>query len=71
MKLILTVPAYAKFGEVAKDPYVEAVRLNTTLPVKDSLEDVLSGAKEEAAGKGVWIDLKCHQRNRTCRIGIL
>jgi len=61
MKLILTVPAYAIFGKIAESPVVESVRLNTTLPVKIPLEDVLANIKEQAEPKDVWIDLKCRQ----------
>lgn len=61
MKLILTVPAHAKFGNVANDPYVEGVRINTTIPVNLSLEDTLKGIINEAGNKRVWIDLKCRQ----------
>lgn len=60
-KLILTVPAHAKFGEFASDPVVEGVRINTTIPVKLTLEETLSNARQEARGKDLWIDLKCRQ----------
>ena len=61
MKLILTVPPYAQFQGVVKDPAVEAVRLNTTITLKDSLEDVLARVKAQATPKDVWVDLKCRQ----------
>ncbi len=67
MKLILTVPAYARFEEVAKKPAVEAIRLNTTLPLRhgDSYEDVLANVKAQADPKPVLIDLKCRQMRIT------
>lgn len=60
-KLILTVPAHASFADLAREPSVEGVRVNTTIPVKLSLEDTLTHLLEEASGKDVWIDLKCRQ----------
>lgn len=61
MKLILTVPAHAKFAKLAQEPSVEGVRLNTTIPVKLSLEETLANAKAQAQDKDLWIDLKCRQ----------
>jgi len=61
MKLILTVPAHAKFSKLAQDSLIEGVRLNTTIPVKLSLEETLANAKVEANGKDLWVDLKGRQ----------
>jgi pyruvate kinase len=61
MKLILTVPAHAVFNDIVQSPVVEAVRVNTTLPVKDSLEQVLGNLRTQAAPKDLWVDLKCRQ----------
>ena len=61
MKLTLTVPPYAHFKDIVTHPTVEAVRLNTTLPVHDSLDTILSNIKAQADPKDVWIDLKCRQ----------
>ncbi len=61
---IVTIPPYAPYiREVAAHPIVSGLRLNTVMPVKDSLEDVLKRLNEEAKmfGKELWIDLKCRQ----------
>jgi len=63
-KAIVTIPPYVSFiDEVLKHPAVEGVRLNTVMPVKDSLEDVLKRLDEKAKkfGKDLWVDLKCRQ----------
>jgi len=61
MKLILTMPSYAKFRDLVDKPYVESFRLNTALPVNNSLENILLDFKKQADPKKVWIDLKCRQ----------
>lgn len=61
-KAIVTVPPYAPFiREVDEHPLVEGLRLNTVMPVKGDLEDVLRSLKEAAGDKPVYIDLKCRQ----------
>jgi len=61
MKLILTLPPFVKTKEIVENPSVEAVRVNTTLPVNVGLETIVSHAKEQACEKPVWVDLKCRQ----------
>jgi len=61
MRLILTVPAYADFTQIAQLPTVESVRLNTTLKIDKPLREVLSDISAKACEKEVWIDLKCRQ----------
>lgn len=63
-KAIVTMPPYAPYmEEVLKHPVVSAIRLNTVMPVKESLEEVLKRMDSEAEkyGKDLWIDLKCRQ----------
>lgn len=61
MNLILTVPWNARFQELAKIPFIEGFRVNTTRVVDRPLEDVLTGLREQAGSKDIWIDLKCRQ----------
>ena len=61
---IVTMPPYAPYiGEVLKHQIVSGIRLNTVMPVKDSLEDVLKRLSDDAAkhGKELWVDLKARQ----------
>lgn len=58
------MPPYAPYmREVLSHPIVKGIRLNTVMPVTESLEDVLKRLHHEASqfGKDVWIDLKCRQ----------
>jgi pyruvate kinase len=62
MKAIVTIPPYASYlKKVAEHPVVEGFRLNTVMPLKESLEGTLSRLRDTANGKPVWIDLKCRQ----------
>lgn len=62
MKAIVTIPPYAPYVEdIAKHPLVEGLRLNTVMPIKESLEELLESLKQKAHGKDIWIDLKCRQ----------
>jgi|SRR3989338_1325352 len=59
---IVTVPPYAPFiMEVARHPIVSGLRLNTVMPTKEPLEELLGRLNEEADGKQLWIDLKGRQ----------
>ncbi|MBI4095405.1 MAG: hypothetical protein HY438_00940 [DPANN group archaeon] len=59
---IVTVPPYAPFiKEVAGHPIVSGLRLNTVMPTKEPLEELLRQLNEEACGKPLWIDLKGRQ----------
>ncbi|MFH0798154.1 MAG: pyruvate kinase [Candidatus Woesearchaeota archaeon] len=63
-KAIVTMPPYAPFmDEVLRHPAVEGIRLNTVMPVSESLDDVISRMDSRARhyGKDLWIDLKCRQ----------
>ena len=63
-KSIVTIPPYAPFiEEVLKHQIVSGIRLNTVMPVKDSLDDVIKRLDENAKkySKELWIDLKCRQ----------
>ncbi|MFA6089438.1 MAG: pyruvate kinase [Candidatus Woesearchaeota archaeon] len=59
---IVTIPPYAPFiKEVAAHPIVCGLRLNTVMPVKENLEEVLKRLNGDANGKNLWIDLKGRQ----------
>ncbi len=59
---IATVPPYAPFlKEVARHPVVSGIRLNTVMPIKEPLEDVLKRMQDSAQDKTLWIDLKGKQ----------
>ncbi|MFH1308192.1 MAG: pyruvate kinase [archaeon] len=61
---IVTMPPYAPYiDEVLKHSIVGGIRLNTVMPIKDSLEDTLKYLDEKASEyeKDLWIDLKCRQ----------
>lgn len=63
-KAIVTMPPYAPYlDEVLAHPAVSGIRLNTVMPVKGTLEDILSRLKNHAdkQDKDVYIDLKCRQ----------
>ncbi|MBI4440619.1 hypothetical protein HY639_00480 [Candidatus Woesearchaeota archaeon] len=60
MTAIVTVPPYAPFiKDVVRHPLVTGLRLNTVMPVKESLDDVLKRLQDYE--KPVWIDLKGRQ----------
>ncbi|MFC1608704.1 pyruvate kinase [Patescibacteria group bacterium] len=62
MKVIATIPPYAPYvSKVLSHPLISGVRLNTVMPVKESLEELLLRLKKMAGKKDVWIDLKCRQ----------
>ncbi len=61
---IVTMPPYAPYiDEVLRHPAVSGIRLNTVMPVKGSLEEVLKNldSKAKKHGKELWVDLKCRQ----------
>ena len=62
---IVTIPPYAPFiREVARHQIVSGLRLNTVMPIKGPLEDMLKRLDDEtknAGNKELWIDLKCRQ----------
>ncbi|MBI4918688.1 hypothetical protein HY837_02070 [archaeon] len=61
-KAIVTVPPYAPFiREVSRHPIVSGIRLNTVMPVKEPLEEVLKKLQDQSEGKPIWIDLKGRQ----------
>ena len=58
MKAITTVPPYAPYlNKIAEHPIVEGFRLNTVMPIKESLDELLTRLVDVAGGKDVWIDL--------------
>lgn len=62
MKVITTIPPYAPYiGEVAGHPLISGVRLNTVMPIKEPLAEMLTRIKIILNGKDLWIDLKCRQ----------
>ncbi len=59
---IVTIPPYAPFiHEVAGHHVVSGLRLNTVMPAKEALADLLGRLKDEACGKKVFVDLKGRQ----------
>ena len=63
-KAIVTIHPYAPYmDEILAHPAVEAIRLNTVMPLSESYEDALQRLKTraEAYGKKLWLDLKCRQ----------
>lgn len=61
---LVTMPPYAAYlEEVLVHPSVEGIRLNTVMPYKGTLEDLLKGLNDKSKdfGKDLWIDLKCRQ----------
>lgn len=62
MKVITTIPPYAPYlEELAVHPLLEAVRLNTVMPTKGKLKDLLLSLKATFGEKPIWVDLKCRQ----------
>lgn len=62
MEVISTIPPYAGYiKRVARHPIISGVRLNTVMPVKESLEELIGRISKEVFPKDVWIDLKCRQ----------
>jgi hypothetical protein len=64
IKAIVTMPPYAPYmDEVLKHPAVSGIRLNTVMPYKGSLDDLLKSLlyKCNEESKDLWIDLKCRQ----------
>ncbi|MGF1506209.1 MAG: pyruvate kinase [Anaerolineae bacterium] len=60
MNAIVTVPPYATYlDEVAAHPIVSGFRLNTVMPVKGELTEVLDRLKQ--FGQPLWVDLKGRQ----------
>ncbi|MBN2441304.1 MAG: hypothetical protein JXJ04_08155 [Spirochaetales bacterium] len=47
--------------DVIQHPLVDALRLNTSIPVKNSKTDLLMSLKEKCASKRLWLDLKTRQ----------
>jgi hypothetical protein len=61
---IVTIPPYADYiDEVLNHPLVSGVRLNTVMPTKGSLENLLDSLENKAMknSKNLWIDLKGRQ----------
>lgn len=64
IKAVVTMPPYAPhMEEVLRHPIVSGIRLNTVMPVKESLESLLFRLNRSAEkyGKELWVDLKGRQ----------
>lgn len=60
VRAIVTVPPYASFiDDVARHPIVGGLRLNTVMPIRGPLEDVLE--RLSSLGQPLWVDLKGRQ----------
>ncbi|AJF62057.1 TPA: hypothetical protein HA239_05650 [Candidatus Woesearchaeota archaeon] len=61
-KAIVTMPPYAGYlSDVVKHPIVSGIRLNTVMPTKEKLEDMLKRLNNATGDKDLWIDLKGRQ----------
>jgi pyruvate kinase len=63
-KAIVTMPPYAPYiREVLKHAVVSGIRLNTVMPIHETLDDAVKRLNDDAqqAGKDLWVDLKCRQ----------
>lgn len=61
---IVTMPPYAPYiDEVLRHPAVSGIRLNTVMPVKEPLEELIKqlDSKAKKHRKELWVDLKCRQ----------
>lgn len=62
MRVLSTIPPYAPYiSEVADHPAISGLRLNTMMPTKGTLEDLLISLRAKAGKQPVWLDLKCRQ----------
>lgn len=60
--LIATLPPYVRHnGQIANDPLVDALRLNTVMPLAQSKSEVLKRLVDLCQGKPLWLDLKARQ----------
>ena len=60
VRAIVTAPPYAPFlDEVVSHPIVSGLRLNTVMPLRESLPEALT--RLSALGKPLWVDLKGRQ----------
>ncbi len=60
LRAIVTAPPYAPYlEEVARHPIVAGLRLNTVMPVRDGVAEVLE--RLSALGVPLWVDLKGRQ----------
>ncbi|MEK6916305.1 MAG: pyruvate kinase [Nanoarchaeota archaeon] len=61
-KAIVTIPPYADYiDHIIKHPIVSGIRLNTVMPTKGKLEDLLKKLSDISREKDLWIDLKGRQ----------
>ena len=62
MRIIPTIPPYAPFlKDLASHALIQGFRLNTVMPVHESLEELLKRLQLIVDNKEIWIDLKCRQ----------
>ncbi len=62
MEVIVTIPPYSPFiRDAASHPAVSGLRLNTVMPVREPLTDMLKKVQLSAGETDLWIDLKCRQ----------
>ena len=64
IKALVTIPPYAPYAEeVVQHEAVAGIRLNTVMPVKESLESLLTrlSTLTKKYNKELWVDLKCRQ----------
>ncbi|MDO8260327.1 MAG: hypothetical protein Q7T50_02370, partial [Candidatus Magasanikbacteria bacterium] len=62
MKVLSTIPPYAPYlDKIVKCPNFSGFRLNTVMPIKETLEELLERLKVVVGSSPIWIDLKCRQ----------
>ncbi len=62
MKVVTTIPPYAPYlADIADHPIISGGRLNTVMPVKEPVAEMLQRVNGKMKGKELWIDLKCRQ----------
>jgi pyruvate kinase len=66
MQVISTIPPYAPYiGAVIGRSNISGARLNTMMPIRESVGEMLTRVNNLCAGKDFWLDLKCRQLRTT------
>lgn len=61
-EILITIPPYAPYIKKATEhSSVTGVRVNTVMPIKESLKEMIQRISSVVAPKDLWIDLKCRQ----------
>jgi len=66
MQVIGTIPPYASYlAQVMGRPNISGARLNTMMPIRESIGEMLERILKICNGKDFWLDLKCRQLRTT------